>query len=119
VRQLEYLSATETPIIYDILISGLLPFERLSMAWTQFPTAFATIFPAELGDKTQIAMITMSASSKQPLSVFLGGAIAMVLLSGIAVIAGELVTRYVPESVLSKVAAVLFMAMGIWTWFKH
>ena len=88
------------------------------MVWSQFLTAFVAIFLAELGDKTQIAMITMSASSKHPLSVFLGGAIALVLLTGIAVVAGEVVTRYVPAAVLSKVAAVLFVLIGIWTWFK-
>ena len=89
------------------------------MAWNQFLTAFAVIFLAELGDKTQIAMITMSASSKHALSVFLGGAFALVLLTGIAVVAGEVVTRYVPATVLSKIAAVLFVLIGIWTWFKH
>jgi Ca2+/H+ antiporter, TMEM165/GDT1 family len=89
------------------------------MAWNQFITAFIAIFLAELGDKTQIAMITMSASSKNALSVFLGGASALVLLTGIAVVAGEAVTRYVPESMLSKISAVLFVLIGIWTWFKH
>ncbi len=89
------------------------------MAWSQFLTAFAAIFVAELGDKTQIAMISMSATSKNPFSIFLGGATALVLLTGIAVVAGEVVTRYVPEAVLSKVAAVLFVLIGIWTWFKH
>ena len=89
------------------------------MAWNQFLTAFAAIFIAELGDKTQIAMITLSASSKHPLSIFLGGALAMVLLTAIAVIGGDVVTRYVPARVLSKVAAVLFVVIGIWTWFRH
>lgn len=88
------------------------------MVWKQFLTAFSVIFLAELGDKTQLAVITMSASTKQPLSVFLGGSLAMVLLTGIGVGAGELVTKYVPESVLSKAAAVLFIIIGIWTWFK-
>jgi len=60
----------------------------------------------------------MSASTKQPLSIFWGGSLAMVLLTGIGVIAGEAVTRYVPEAVLSKAAAVLFVIIGIWTWFK-
>jgi Ca2+/H+ antiporter, TMEM165/GDT1 family len=72
-----------------------------------------------LGDKTQIAMIPMSASSKSPVSVFLGGAFALVLLTATAVIAGEVVTRYSPESVLSKIAAVLFVLIGVWTWFRH
>jgi len=88
------------------------------MEWKQFATAFVALFIAELGDKTQLAMITMSASSKSPLSIFLGGASALVLLTAIAVLAGEAVTRYVPQSVLSKTAAVLFIVIGIWTWFK-
>ena len=88
------------------------------MAWHQFLTAFSVIFLAELGDKTQLAVITMSASTKRPLSVFLGGSLAMVLLTGIGAAAGDIVIKYVPEDMLSKVAAVLFIAIGLWTWFK-
>jgi len=88
------------------------------MPWSQFATAFAAIFLAELGDKTQLAVISMSATSKHPLSVFLGGSIAMVMLTGLGVVAGEVVTKYVPEAVLSKAAAVLFVIIGIWTWFR-
>ena len=88
------------------------------MAWKQLLTAFSIIFHAELGDKTQLAVITLSASTKRPLSIFLGGSLAMILLTGIGSIAGEMVTKVVPEHVLSKVAAVLFVVIGIWTWFK-
>jgi putative Ca2+/H+ antiporter (TMEM165/GDT1 family) len=89
------------------------------MAWKEFLTAFAAIFIAELGDKTQLAMISLSATSKNPVLIFLGGASALLLLTAIAVLAGEAVTRYVPEAVLSKIAAVLFVLIGIWTWFRH
>ncbi len=88
------------------------------MAWKQFLTAFSVIFLAELGDKTQLAVITMSASTKKPLSIFLGGSLAMVLLTGIGALAGEAVAKYLPEGVLSKIAAVLFVIIGVWTWFK-
>jgi putative Ca2+/H+ antiporter (TMEM165/GDT1 family) len=88
------------------------------MAWKQFLAAFSVIFLAELGDKTQLAVITLSASTKRPLSIFLGGSLAMVLLTGIGSAAGEMVTKYVPDHVLSKVAAGLFIIIGIWTWFK-
>jgi Ca2+/H+ antiporter, TMEM165/GDT1 family len=88
------------------------------MGWNQFLPAFAILFLAELGDKTQLAVITMSATSKNPLGVFLGGSLALVLRTGNGVVAGEVATKYVPESILSKIAAVLFVAIGIWTWFK-
>jgi putative Ca2+/H+ antiporter (TMEM165/GDT1 family) len=89
------------------------------MEWKEFFTAFAAIFIAELGDKTQIAMITLSSTSENPFSVFLGGASALVLVTAVAVLAGELVTRCVPAAVLSKMAAALFVLIGIWTWFRH
>jgi hypothetical protein len=66
-----------------------------------------------MGDKTQIAVITMSASSKKNrFRFFLGGAIALVLLTGIAGLAGEEARRAVPAATLSKVAAVLFVTIG-------
>ncbi len=86
--------------------------------WGQFLTAFTAIFLAEMGDKTQIAIISMAASSRRPFSVFLGGSIALVLLTAIGAIAGDVVIKYIPASVLSKAAAVLFVAIGIWTWIK-
>jgi Ca2+/H+ antiporter, TMEM165/GDT1 family len=88
------------------------------MGWNQFMAAFAALFLAELGDKTQLVVITMSASSKRPIAVFLGGSLALVLLTGLGAIAGEAVTKVVPEWLLRKSAALLFVAIGIWTWFK-
>jgi Ca2+/H+ antiporter, TMEM165/GDT1 family len=88
------------------------------MAWNQFIAAFAALFLAELGDKTQLVVITMSASSKRPLAVFLGGSLALVLLTGIGAVAGEAVTKVIPEWLLRKTASLLFVAIGVWTWFK-
>lgn len=88
------------------------------MEWKQFWIAFSVIFLAELGDKTQLAVITMSAASRQALSIFFGGALALVLLTGAGVVAGYAVTKYLPENVLSKVAALLFIFIGVWTWIK-
>jgi Ca2+/H+ antiporter, TMEM165/GDT1 family len=88
------------------------------MAWNQFLTAFAALFLAELGDKTQIAVIIMAASSKRPWSIFLGGSLALVVLTGVGILAGEAVTKLVPEWLLKKTAALLFITIGLWTWFK-
>jgi putative Ca2+/H+ antiporter (TMEM165/GDT1 family) len=88
------------------------------MDWKLAVTTFATIFMAEMGDKTQLAIITLSASSKKPLSIFVGGALALTSVTLIGVLAGEAVAKVVPESVLTRTAAVLFVAIGIWTWFK-
>jgi putative Ca2+/H+ antiporter (TMEM165/GDT1 family) len=88
------------------------------MDWKMAGTTFTAIFLAEMGDKTQLAILTLSASSGKPFSVFLGGAVALILVTAVGALLGGAVTRYVPEEILTKVAAVLFVAIGIWTWFK-
>ena len=88
------------------------------MDWKLALTAFAATFLAEMGDKTQLAVVSMTASSGKPLSVFIGATIALTLVTLLGALAGGVVTRWVPEQVLTKLAAVLFVAIGIWTWFK-
>ena len=46
-----------------------------------FITTFTTIFIAELGDKTQIATLMLSAESGKPIIVFIGSSIALISLS--------------------------------------
>ena len=82
-----------------------------------FLSTFALLFVAELGDKTQLAVISMTAKHKMPLWVFLGAALALAAVTAIGVLGGGLLTRFVPETVLRKIAAVLFVGMGILMWF--
>lgn len=81
-----------------------------------FATVFVTIFLAELGDKTQLATLLYSAEAENPkLVVFLAAASALVLTSLIGVLAGSLVAEYVNPRVLSWVAGLGFIAIGVWT----
>ena len=77
-----------------------------------FLTAFGLLFMAEIGDKTQLAALTLSASSNQRLSVFLGAASALVVLTGLAVLFGEGISRILPAGSLNRVAAVAFIVIG-------
>ncbi len=88
------------------------------MDWKLALTTFSAIFLAEMGDKTQLAVVTMTASSRKPLSVFLGGAVALMLVTALGVLLGGVIDRYVPERLLARSAAVLFVVIGVWTWFK-
>jgi putative Ca2+/H+ antiporter (TMEM165/GDT1 family) len=80
-------------------------------------STFALLFVAELGDKTQLAVISMTAKHKMPLWVFLGAALALAAVTAIGVLGGGLLTRFIPEMVLRRIAAVLFVGMGIMMWF--
>lgn len=88
------------------------------MNFRVFATTFATLFLAEMGDKTQLAAITLSASTKQPWAVFLGGTAALAAVTGLGVVFGEGILRVVPEAVIRRGAALLFMAIGAFMWFK-
>jgi putative Ca2+/H+ antiporter (TMEM165/GDT1 family) len=80
-------------------------------------STFALLFVAELGDKTQLAVISMTAKHKMPLWVFVGATVALVAVTAIGVLGGGLLTRIIPEMVLRKIAAVLFVLMGVLMWF--
>lgn len=83
------------------------------LKWTAFWTTFGTLFLAEMGDKTQLAVLTLTAQTRSPLSVFLGAALALALVSLIGVAVGSAVGKYVPEDLIKKVAAAAFIVVGV------
>lgn len=83
------------------------------MDWKLFASTFGAIFVAELGDKTQIAALSLSAAGSSRWAVFAGSAAALVTTSAIAVLAGDLVGRVVPPVWLRRIAGAAFVAMGI------
>ena len=79
-------------------------------------TVFGVVFLAELGDKTQLATLLFSAKSPDKLViVFVGASLALVLTSAIGVLAGGLVAQYISPRVLSVVAGVGFILIGLWS----
>ena len=86
--------------------------------WKTILTTFATVFVAELGDKTQLAALGLAAEAPSKLAVFIGSASALIATSLIAVLAGATVARYVKPVHLQRGAAVLFVILGVWTFWK-
>ncbi len=79
---------------------------------------FATVFLAELGDKTQLATLLFASdarASASPLGVFLAAAGALVLSTAIAVALGTLAERYLTMIPLKLIAGFGFIAIGVWT----
>ncbi len=75
--------------------------------------SFALVFLAELGDKTQLTALAFSTSSRSPWAVFIGTSLALIAASGLAVLFGELLGRFLPVKTLHIISAVLFIVMGM------
>lgn len=83
------------------------------MDWRVFLSTFGVILLAEMGDKTQLAAMTMSAQTKKPWSVFVGAALALVTVSAIGVVVGGVIGNYLPLVWIKRAAAVAFIVIGV------
>ncbi len=82
------------------------------MNWKALLSTFGLIFVAELGDKTQLAVITQTCKFRRPWPVFLGASLALVLVTLIGALVGELLSRIIPPAVLPFIAGAAFVLMG-------
>ena len=77
---------------------------------------FVTVFLAELGDKTQVATLLFSADKQiNKLGVFFAASFALVLATAIAVTVGSTASHFLNRRVLSIIAGIGFIAVGVWT----
>jgi putative Ca2+/H+ antiporter (TMEM165/GDT1 family) len=83
----------------------------MSIAWT----AASVIAVAEFADLTQLATAGFAARFADPVGVGLGAFLALSSVSGCAVLLGSWLQRVVPLRLIQKVAAVLFLTIGIVT----
>lgn len=82
-------------------------------------TVFTSVFIAELGDKTQLATMLFAADREvSKLTVFVGASLALVVASGIGVLAGGVIAQYVSGKALHYVAGAGFIVIGAWTLLK-
>jgi len=79
-----------------------------------FLATFSTVFLAELGDKTQLAALLLSAESGRPVIVFFGASLALICSSLVGVILGRWLARFIPAQLLERLAGILMVALGLW-----
>jgi putative Ca2+/H+ antiporter (TMEM165/GDT1 family) len=84
-----------------------------SSARRAFGSTLALLFVAELGDKTQLAVLTMASQSGQVVPVFVGGAIALIAVSAIGVLGGQALCRVLPERLLLWLSATASVVLGV------
>jgi putative Ca2+/H+ antiporter (TMEM165/GDT1 family) len=86
------------------------------MPWDALLGAFGLVFVAELGDKTQLAVLSQTCKHRAGLPVFIGGSVALVLITALGAASGHLLGRVIPQGILQGVAALAFVVMGVLIW---
>ena len=84
------------------------------MDWQTFWTTFWLVFLAELGDKTQLATLGLASTGQGRWTVFAGAALALVVASGVAVLAGAAADRWLPRAWVRTAAGLFFLGAGAW-----
>lgn len=80
-----------------------------------FAAVFASIFLAELGDKTQLATLLLASDREvNKVGLFVAAASALVLATFMAVVAGSFISRWISPQVIKIIAGIGFVAIGIW-----
>jgi len=79
-----------------------------------FLTTATTVFLAELGDKTQLAALLLSAQSGRPVVVFVGASLALICSSLVGVLLGRWLSTVMAPEQLERAAGVLMVALGLW-----
>ena len=86
------------------------------MDWKVFGLIFASVFVAELGDKTQLATMLFATDKEiSKLTIFFAASAALIVASALGVLAGSLLSEYINEKYLQYIAGVGFIAIGTFT----
>jgi len=84
------------------------------MNWQIFFSTFLLIFLAELGDKTQLAVLAQSAGSSSRWTVFFAGSLALVFSTAVGVLAGSTLRKIVPDmNIVRACGGVMFLIFGV------
>ena len=89
------------------------------MEYKVFFTIFATVFIAELGDKTQLATMLFAADKEvSKFTVLIGASLALIAATVISVLAGSIISQYISTKYLHYIAGIGFIGIGLWTLVK-
>ena len=89
------------------------------MDWKIFITIFASVFIAELGDKTQLAtMLFATDKDVSKNTVFFAASAALIVASALGVLAGSLFSEYINEKYLHYIAGLGFIMIGAFTLYN-
>jgi putative Ca2+/H+ antiporter (TMEM165/GDT1 family) len=82
--------------------------------WVALASAFGLVFVAEIGDKTQLAVISQTCTCRRSWPVFLGASLALVVVTAIGVVGGEWLAARLPREWLGRASGAAFLLAGLW-----
>ena len=80
--------------------------------------SFVVLFTAEWGDLSQLLTAGLAARTGQPMSVFIGSWLALLVVSGLAVLAGSWLRTRVPLWRIRLVSGAILTALAVWTAYE-
>ncbi|MFE8986944.1 TMEM165/GDT1 family protein [Streptomyces collinus] len=83
--------------------------------WKVSGAGFMLILVAEFGDLTQIMTANLAARYDDPLSVGLGAVLALWAVAGLGIVGGKALMKKVPLRLITQVAALVMLALGVWS----
>lgn len=87
--------------------------QRVAPRFGVFGTTLVAFFLLEMGDKTQIATVALAAKYASLVAVVAGTTLGMMIANVPAVLLGEVAARKLPMHVVHRVAAAIFLALGV------
>ncbi|MDQ0204605.1 TMEM165/GDT1 family protein [Pectinatus haikarae] len=87
--------------------------EENASRYGPFWTIVIAFFMAEMGDKTQLATIALSAKFNTLLPVWIGSTTGMMLADGLGIIIGIVLGKKIPERTVKWAAAIVFIFFGL------
>jgi Ca2+/H+ antiporter, TMEM165/GDT1 family len=106
------LPLSEESVLLDVAATPVMARSR-SGAWSTFLSTFITIFLAEMGDKTQLATLLLSAQSQSPWIVFIGAGSALIATSLVGVLLGRYLAKVLSPKTLDIAAGGLLMVISV------
>ncbi|GAA3523960.1 MULTISPECIES: TMEM165/GDT1 family protein [Streptomyces] len=86
--------------------------------WKVSGAGFMLILVAEFGDLTQIMTANLAARYDDPLSVGIGAVLALWAVAGIGIVGGKALMKRVPLKLITKVAALVMLTLGVWSLYE-
>ncbi len=75
-------------------------------------TVAIAFFLAEMGDKTQLATISLAIEYRNMFKVLMGTTLGMVIADAVGIMVGVVMRKHIPENVVKWISAVVFMLFG-------